>query len=432
MKGIFKFICCGNVDDGKSTLIGRILLDSGNVKKDQLEDAVKASLRNGANTLEPAMLLDGLLAEREQQITIDIAHRYFDYNDIRFHILDCPGHKQYTQNMAIATAQVNTAILVIDCTKGIQEQTQRHLDICRDFQIQNLCICLTKCDLITDKNGQINQKKLSEQENAVKQFLQPYHFDYTLIPVSAITGFNVDKVLNLLYTYAEKTIEENKINDTVIFHVRTSKMFHGKRYYYGNPITNTLPKKQKKYFVYPQNNQLTITDTPYGYGCIQIAEQIDITEGDCITNKPIIITNQIKHKTIWFKQSINPLFLKHGTRLVNIVSYTENTLETDKNLLFNNIEDIKANGYGIIIDSITKETIGCCLFTGNVQTKNNTSDSATKTKKTSIRLNVQKLLTTVFNDTSYPEKRIHQLVQYLNEEDIQVVLTDTTILKNNI
>ena len=96
------------------------------------------------------------------------------------------------------------------------------------------------------------------------------------------------------------------------------------------------------------------------------------------------------------------------------------------------IEDIKANGYGIIIDSITKETIGCCLFTGNVQTKNNTSDSATKTKKTSIRLNVQKLLTTVFNDTSYPEKRIQQLVQYLNEEDIQVVLTDTTILKNNI
>ena len=101
MKHLFKFICCGNVDDGKSTLIGRLLLDTNNVKKDQIEDALKASHKNGSAQLEPAMLLDGLLDEREQQITIDVAHRYFDYNDIRFHILDCPGHEQYTKNRLV-------------------------------------------------------------------------------------------------------------------------------------------------------------------------------------------------------------------------------------------------------------------------------------------------------------------------------------------
>ena len=138
MNCLFKFICCGSVDDGKSTLIGRLLIDSGNVKKDQLEDTLKASKRNGSDILELAMLLDGLMAEREQQITIDIAHRYFDYQDIRFHILDCPGHKQYTQNLAIAAAQADTAVVVIDVTKGISDQTRRHIEICSDFRIKRM------------------------------------------------------------------------------------------------------------------------------------------------------------------------------------------------------------------------------------------------------------------------------------------------------
>ena len=429
MKGIFKFICCGSVDDGKSTLIGRILLDSQNVKKDQLEDAIKASLRNGATTLEPAMLLDGLLAEREQQITIDIAHRYFDYANIRFHILDCPGHKQYTQNMAIATAQVNTAILVIDCTKGIQEQTQRHLEICHNFQIQNLCICLTKCDLITDKNGNLNQKKILERETEINQLLKQYHFDYTLIPVSAITGFNVDKVLNLLHTYAEKTIAENMKNTDIIFHVRMAKMYQGQRYYYGNPITNVLPQKHQQYYVYPQNNQITIKDTPYTYGCIQIEEQVDITEGDCITNCPIITTNYIKHKTIWFKQTVNPLFLKHGTRLVNVISYTDNIMETDKNLLFNNIEDIKENGYGILIDSITKETVGCCIFTGNSYKETKEKSSSQNQSSITIQLDKQKLINYVFNNTKNPEKHIELLVRYFKEEGIDICLLNNSHTK---
>ena len=160
MNKVFNLICCGSVDDGKSTLIGRILFDTNNVKKDQLEDALRASRRNGSKELEYSMLLDGLLSEREQQITIDSAHRFFDYEDVRFHILDCPGHEQYTKNMAIAAACADAAILVIDVTKGISPQTLRHLEICKLLNVKKVCCCLTKIDLlddVTDRNNQIDK-----------------------------------------------------------------------------------------------------------------------------------------------------------------------------------------------------------------------------------------------------------------------------------
>ena len=171
MKNLFKFICCGNVDDGKSTLIGRLLLDTNNVKKDQLTDALKASERNGSDKIELAMLLDGLLAEREQQITIDIAHRFFDYQDTRFHILDCPGHEQYTKNMAIAAAEADTAIVVIDITKGIKPQTLKHIEICSLFHIKNLLICLTKADLITWA-GEVDENKLLPLKQEIESVLK--------------------------------------------------------------------------------------------------------------------------------------------------------------------------------------------------------------------------------------------------------------------
>ena len=201
MQNIFKFICCGNVDDGKSTLIGRLLVNTNNVKRDQLDDALKASKKNGSEKMEFAMLLDGLLAEREQQITIDIAHRFFDYKDIRFHILDCPGHEQYTKNMAIAAAEVNTAIVVIDSTKGIKPQTLKHIEICNLFNVKNLLIALTKTDLLPQnfetKNSNPILQKLEEE---IITHLASYQFNYEIIPVSAITGFNMDYVLKFLYT----------------------------------------------------------------------------------------------------------------------------------------------------------------------------------------------------------------------------------------
>lgn len=362
MENVFKFICCGNVDDGKSTLIGRLLLDTGNVKKDQLEDALKASRKNGSHQIELSMLLDGLLAEREQQITIDIAHRYFDYQNTRFHIIDCPGHSQYTKNMAIAAACADSAIVVIDATKGIREQTKRHLQICSLFQLKNICICLTKCDLISSR------EILNELTNNIHIFLKTEHFSYKIIPVSAITGYNIDQVLSVLVDFAKQSAKQFAENDKVIFHIQAAKLFQGQRYYYGKNITSyRIKSTQKNFMAYPTHKNITISAQTESLpiGCIQINENVDISAGDCLTNYPIISTNLIRHKTIWFEQSSNQLLLKHGTRIVHVKQLTDSLIELDNDLFFNNIEDVKANGFGILIDSESKRTVGCCIFTGN-------------------------------------------------------------------
>lgn len=367
MKQIFKFICCGNVDDGKSTLIGRMLLDTGNVKKDQLEDAKKASLKNGSEKIELAMLLDGLLSEREQQITIDIAHRYFDYQDIRFHILDCPGHKQYTKNMAIAAAEADSAIVVIDVTKGIQEQTQKHIQICSLFGLKNICICLTKCDIIFNKKKEPNAKVIQKLEKEINRLMEQYSFNYTIIPVSAVTGYNVDKVLKKICEYGEKSYTKNVAIKERVLHIQMAKIHQGKRYYYAREV-NTLEPGIGEYTLWPNNIPVKITKT-LTHGCFQIAENVDISAGDCLVNCPVIISNKIQHQTIWFEKPTESMLLKHGTRVVHVVHYADSFLEVDSPLIFNNLNDLKQNAFGIFIDVVTKKTLGCCVFMGNKANK---------------------------------------------------------------
>lgn len=414
MNCLFKFICCGSVDDGKSTLIGRLLIDSGNVKKDQLEDALKASKRNGSDILEPAMLLDGLMAEREQQITIDIAHRYFDYHDIRFHILDCPGHKQYTQNMAIAAAQADTAVVVIDATKGISDQTRRHIEICSDFRIKRMCVCLTKCDLLKD------QVSVELQHREICDFLKKFTFDYTLIPISALTGYNVNMVWDTLLRYAKETDQEKKKNKTQVLHVRTSHMYQGKRYYYTHPLTHVDCKKGDLLYVYPSQQALTVSETPKTYGCLCINQKIDITAGDCLTNHVPIVANHIFHKTIWFKHTDSPLLIKHGTRVANIIAINDEKLETDKELIFHNIDDVKENGFGILIDQTTKETVGCCLFIGN------THDVKKKIPliRNTVSLNRKELLNFVLSNNKTPDERLNMLIRLLKDQGIELKLSE--------
>ena len=359
MKQLFKFICCGNVDDGKSTLIGRLLLDTNNVKKDQLEDALKASKRNGSEQMEPAMLLDGLLDEREQQITIDVAHRYFDYNDIRFHILDCPGHEQYTKNMAIAAAEADTAIIVIDTTKGIKSQTLKHIEICNLFQLKNILICLTKTDLLPEvKKSCI----INTIETELSDILNKYNFSYKIIPVSAINGENMDKVIDFLY---EQAMEHEHIKkDKIIAHILTSKLFKTNRYYYpANYYKNTL-KKEMKLTVHPQNHIITVTNV-FENGTFNIAEHIDISKGDCLTNTHVFVSNKINHQTIWFDHPTPAMLFKHGTNIRKVVSLTPETLELNDVIIFNNINEVKSNGFGIFIDEVTKKTLGCAVFLEN-------------------------------------------------------------------
>src|SRR5215471_12841764 len=145
-----KFLTCGSVDAGKSTLMGRLLLDCGELYEDQLAWLERDSRTYGTTgeDVDPALLMDGLLAEREQGITIDVAYRFFSTSHRRFIVADCPGHEQYTRNMAMGASGCDAAVLVDGACKGLHSQTRRHAYICSLFGIQCILLCVNKIDLV--------------------------------------------------------------------------------------------------------------------------------------------------------------------------------------------------------------------------------------------------------------------------------------------
>ncbi len=364
MKRIFKVICCGNVDDGKSTLLGRLLFETGSIKQDQLEEALASSIKT-EETAQPdfAMFLDGLAMERTKKITVDVAHRYFTYNQIRFHVLDCPGHEEYTKNMATAAACADSALIVVDATRPIRAQTIRHIEICAMFRLKQVCICLTKYDLLADKSI------LKQKEEEIRNLLKDKDFSYTIFPISAVTGYNIPKVLSVLENFAEQSANIAAKNQTIIFHIQAMKQLDGKCYIYGKNLMNRPIDfaEGETFTVYPTHQELTVSaeSASLPLGCIQPTESIDVNTGDCVANCPLLITNKFSHQTIFFEEPGNHLLLKHGTKIVRVVQLTDTQIQTDAPLFINNIEDIKENGFGILIDEITKKTIGCCVFTRN-------------------------------------------------------------------
>src|ERR1700751_1166368 len=161
---ILKFLTAGSVDDGKSTLIGRLLYDSGAILVDQLEALQRSNRKNDDGTIDLAILTDGLKAEREQGITIDVAYKYFQTEKRKFIIADAPGHIQYTRNMVTGASNSNLAIILIDARKGITEQTCRHSIISSMFGIQHLVVCVNKIDLMDYSEKVFNEIVASYKE----------------------------------------------------------------------------------------------------------------------------------------------------------------------------------------------------------------------------------------------------------------------------
>lgn len=363
MKKFFKFICCGSVDDGKSTLIGRLLLDTGNVKKDQLQDALKASQKNGRDEIELAMLLDGLLSEREGQITIDIAHRYFDYEDIRFHILDCPGHEEYTKNMACAAGQADSAVIVVDLTKGIGVQTRRHLKLCSMLGVKNLCVCLTKVDLIYDEAGVPNQQVIDDLKSELEPILKEAGFNSTIIPVSAVKGVGIEKVLETLVHFAKFAPLTD--GGHKILHIQHVKLWERERYYYFRTI-GSMPREGEKLIVYPKMLEATVSKV-HGVGCVSLCENLDISKGDTLSLKPLLASQNFKVHTVWFENPTPDMILKHGTRIVRVVSLSEQELSVDAPLFATPLNECRDNAFGIIIDNKTKRTIGTVVILEGIE-----------------------------------------------------------------
>ena len=192
---LLRFTTAGSVDDGKSTLIGRLLFDSKAIFEDQLEAVEKSSKSRGDENVNLALLTDGLRSEREQGITIDVAYRYFATPKRKFIIADTPGHIQYTRNMVTGASTANLAILLVDARKGVIEQTSRHAFIANLLRIQHIVVCINKMDLVDWSEETYNQivedfkKFASRLDNIV---------EVTFIPASALLGDNiVDKSTNM-------------------------------------------------------------------------------------------------------------------------------------------------------------------------------------------------------------------------------------------
>lgn len=199
---ILRFLTCGSVDDGKSTLIGRLLYDSGAVSPDILEAIEKASRNLPDGEIDLSLLTDGLRAERQQGITIDVAYKYFTTEKRKFIIADTPGHVQYTRNMVTGASTADLAIILIDARHGIIEQTQRHSTIASLLGIPRVLVCINKMDLVG-----YSEKRFYEVAAEYQKLVEGLDFEQVeFVPVSALIGDNVVEKTNKMKWYKGKTL----------------------------------------------------------------------------------------------------------------------------------------------------------------------------------------------------------------------------------
>ena len=193
---LLRFTTAGSVDDGKSTLIGRLLFDAKAIFEDQLEAIRLTSERRGGDEVDLSLLTDGLKAEREQGITIDVAYRYFSTPKRKFIIADTPGHIQYTRNMVTGASTANVALVLVDARHGVIEQTKRHAFLASLLQIPHLVVCINKMDLVDYKEDVYNNIKAEFEKFSFKLDVKDVHF----IPISALKGDNiVDRSQNMAW-----------------------------------------------------------------------------------------------------------------------------------------------------------------------------------------------------------------------------------------
>lgn len=265
MKELLKFITCGSVDDGKSTLIGHMLYDSKLLFADQ-ERALELESKVGSTdgSLDYSLLLDGLMAEREQGITIDVAYRYFTTSKRSFIVADTPGHEEYTRNMAVGASFADVAVILLDATKGVLVQTRRHTRICSLMGIRDFVFIVNKMDLADYKEETFQEIK-KELEAFIQNF--PYH-SMTVLPVSATIGDNVTNPSEKMDWYQGTTLlayledldlkSKNTSNDFVLPIQRVSRPNHTFRGFQGQVESGSLAIGDLV-TVYPSGEQAAVS-----------------------------------------------------------------------------------------------------------------------------------------------------------------------------
>ena len=410
---LLRFTTAGSVDDGKSTLIGRLLFDSKAIFQDQLELLEETSKQRGEDDINLALLTDGLRSEREQGITIDVAYRYFATPKRKFIIADTPGHIQYTRNMVTGASTANLAILLIDVRHGVIEQTKRHAFIASLLQIPHVAVCVNKMDLVDYSEDDFNSIKKEFENFSSKLEIKDVHF----IPISALKGDNVvDRSINMQW-YEGSTLmhllenvhigsDENHIDCRfpVQYVIRPqSKEYPDYRGYAGR-IAGGVFKAGDKIKILPSGIDSTIKSIDTYNGkieeafapmsvCITLEDDIDISRGDMLVrehnqpeigqemdlmicwmnSKKLIVRGKytIKHtsqtarciiKEVRYKMDINTLHRIEDENEIGLNDIGRIAIKTTKPLFFDKYSRNRNTGSVIIIDEATNETVGAGMI----------------------------------------------------------------------
>ena len=412
-KSLLRFTTAGSVDDGKSTLIGRLLYDSKSIFEDQMEHIVQSSKRLGKEDVDLSLLTDGLRAEREQGITIDVAYRYFATPTRKFIIADTPGHIQYTRNMVTGASTVDLAVILIDARKGVLEQTLRHSYIATLLDIRHIVFCINKMDMINySEEVFLNiTKGLSELVEKLK--IEDAHF----IPISAKFGDNVVDSSENMKWYKGKTflrlietIEIKKIKNSTEarFPVQTiirplSTEFHDYRGYAGRVAGGTfcqgdeviiLPSLLKSKIKSIDSHEKHFTSATSGDSVsITLEDQLDISRGDMIVKpgelpqsgqditlmvcwfneRPLrsggryIVRNNTNEtsclvKCVNYKMNINTLEKETEDLSIKMNDIASISIRTAKPLFYDGYKKNNITGSLIFVEEGTNETVGAGMI----------------------------------------------------------------------
>lgn len=410
---LLRFITAGSVDDGKSTLIGRLLYDSKNILIDQLEALERQSRNKEDGEIDLALLTDGLRAEREQGITIDVAYKYFSTPNRKFIIADTPGHIQYTRNMITGASNANLMVILIDARHGVVEQTRRHSIIASLLNMPHVVVAINKMDLVDYSQDVFNNIVIDYAETAKTLQLK----DITYIPISALKGDNiVDKSSalswfegNTLLEILEKVEIAKDLNRRharfpvqYVIRPQTDEL-HDYRGYAGKIISG-IYKKGDAVTVLPSGLTSTIKSIEIGRKeldeahapqsiVLQLEDDIDISRGDLIVSnnnkpqvaqelevllcwmdtKPLSVGNkyllQINSRTvksvvreIKYKLDVNTLEKNYETQQIRLNDIIKATIKTASPLPFDSYKELQANGGAILIDETSNVTVGACMI----------------------------------------------------------------------
>ena len=410
---ILRFLTAGSVDDGKSTLIGRLLYDSKNILVDQLEAIERSTKNREDGEVDLALLTDGLRAEREQGITIDVAYKYFSTPKRKFIIADAPGHIQYTRNMVTGASNADLIIILVDARNGVIEQTKRHSIIASLLNIPHVVVAINKMDLVDYSEEKFNEIVKEYEKVANSLALK----DVKFIPISAKDGDNVvDKsekmpwykgsaLLNLLETVELQT-SLNHVNGRfpvqLVLRPQVDEL-HDYRGYAGK-VESGVFAVNDKVKIYPSNIETTIKAIEVGGKEVQecfapqsvvlhLADDIDISRGNLIAKednllktgqdiealvcwmdeKPLTIGTKylLQHnsktviamvKEIRYRLDVNTLEKEMTPANAGLNEVVEVLLKTSAPLSYDSYQSIRENGSAILIDQTSFVTVGAVLF----------------------------------------------------------------------